>query len=148
MSVNKKDKILGLRLQYLGGVLLILMVFFYQKALKTNSLNYESEKYTIEQLEQANPLDFLSVEYKYNENITGRKYKITGSVANKALVSHYKDVVLEIDFYSQTKTKIGSEKHTIYEVFPPSSTKPFRFTLDKYKNVNSIAIKISGALQN
>ena len=115
---------------------------------KSNPSNVLEKKMTIEEMENAYPKQFLSVEGKYDGNIWGTKFKIKGEITNKASIADYKDIIIRIKYFSKTKSIIGSENYTIYEVFPPNQVNSFKLDVAKYKDVESIGLNIVGATPN
>lgn len=86
--------------------------------------------------EQAAPLKYISVENtSMNPNKTrnaglfhGAEYDgyiVQGTIRNSATIAKFKDVVLSIKLMSKTNTIIDTKEYTIYEFFPPNSTKAF-----------------------
>ncbi|RBA27578.1 hypothetical protein [Flavobacterium tibetense] len=108
--------------------------------------SYQEKVMTVEEIERSQPKKFLSANGTYNENFWGNKIKIQGRIKNSATVAIYKDAVIKVTYYSKTKTVLGSENYTIYEVFSPHSTKNFELKVTKYKNVNSIGLDIVNAI--
>jgi len=153
-DTKPKKSFLGKNLIKLGliaigilGVLAFVFMFTTNNSKPTPS-NYQEPKMTIEETENSNPIQFLSVEGKYNESFWGNKFKVKGIITNKASIADYKDIIIQIKYYSKTKSVIESEDYTIYEVFPPNQEKSFKFDAEKYEDVESIELKIIGAKAN
>lgn len=100
--------------------------------------SYHEKKMTIEDIENSEPLRFLNADGNYNKSFWGTKIKVHGNITNKATVATFKDAVVRITYYSKTKTILGSNDYTIYELFPPNSIKKFELKIKNYKDVNSI----------
>lgn len=119
-----------------------------------DSKTYQEQKMSIEEMESANPVQFLTADGKYNESFWGTELKIDGKISNTATVASYKDVVLKVTFYSKTNSVIGKKEYTIYEIIPPNRIIPFKLNIKNYKDVSSIgwevvrATAISAALEN
>jgi len=131
------------------SILLIILILNKSQVFNSNSktkTSYQKQKLTIGQTEKSNPLMFLSIDTKYNENFWGDKFKLRGKVTNRATVANYKDLVVRITYYSKTKTVIGTKDYTIYEVFPPNNITPFKLKVTNYDNVKSIGLKIIRAI--
>ena len=114
----------------------------------SNGSNYYQQKMTIEQTENSDPLRFLSVEGNYNESFWGTKFKLKGKVTNRATIADYKDLVVEITYYSKTKSVIGTKKYTIYQVFKPNKITSFKLDVENYKDVKSIGMNVVSAIPN
>ena len=82
---------------------------------------------TTEGKEQNNPDKFLSIEnarieryynpYSGYENSKGGE--LNGIVVNDATLVTYKDIKIKIEYFTATKTLLGSDTVIIYETFPP-----------------------------
>jgi len=107
-----------------------------------SSETYVQKVKTVEEIERSQPTNFLSADGNYNENFWGDKIKVHGVIKNKATVAIYKDAVVRVTYYSKTKTALGSNDYTIYEMFPPHSEVPFELKIDNYKDVNSIGWEV------
>tara|TARA_Y100001934_G_C12362185_1_gene781375 strand:+ start:867 stop:1634 length:768 start_codon:yes stop_codon:yes gene_type:complete len=106
---------------------------------------YQEKVMTVEEIERSQPINFLSADGTYRENFWGDKFKVSCTITNTATVATYKDAVVRVTYYTKTKTVLGSNDYTVYETFPPTSTKTVEFKIDNYKNVNSIGWDIINA---
>lgn len=107
--------------------------------------NYETKKQSVAEIEASNPLKFLKADGYYNQNLLGTKLKVDGEIHNSATTTSYKDIVVRVYFYSKTKTLLGSEDYTIYEVVKPNHSKGFNLKVTNYKDVNSIGWDVVSA---
>lgn len=114
----------------------------------TGGDTYQEKVMTIEEIERATPTDFLSASGTYKQNFWGNKFKVSVVITNKATVATYKDAVIRITYYSKTKTELGSKEYTIYEIFPPTSTKTIELKIDNYKDVSSLGWDVIQATAN
>lgn len=103
-----------------------------------SSNSYQEQKMSIEGKELSNPTDFLDAAGTYRVNILGNKLKVNGTITNSAAVATYKDAVVRVTYYSKSNTNLGSEDYTIWDVFPPHSTKNFKLKIKNYRNVSTI----------
>ena len=99
-------------------------------------------------MENADPIRFLSADGKYNESFWGTKLKIRGEIINQATVAAYKDVTVQVTYYSKTNTVLGTNEYTLYEVYQPNTITPFRLDIENYKDVNSIGWAVIRAFPN
>ena len=106
---------------------------------------YQEKILTIEEIECSKPLDFLYADGTYTKNFWGDKFNVDCIIRNKATVVAYKDIVLRVTYYTKTKTVLGNNDYTIYEVFPPNARKTVELKVDNYKNVNTIGWKVINA---
>ena len=102
---------------------------------------YEKTKESLEQTEKKNPLRFLTLEGHDRKNLV-RKTVITGVITNKAKVASYKDIDVEISFYSKTGTLLMRDHEMIYETIDPGSSQDFKTKIRAPKDSDSVGIKI------
>lgn len=105
---------------------------------------YEQTKESLEVTEKKNPKRFLSVEGNDKKNLLGQRV-IKGTVTNKATVASYKDVDIELSFYSKTGALLEKDHEVIYETIAPGSSTNFKTKYFAPKGTDSVAMKIAGA---
>jgi hypothetical protein len=110
----------------------------------SSSSSYEEHKLTLKEQEEQDPLRFLSSDGTYQPTLLGR-WRLNGTISSSATVARYKDVMIEIKFYSETETLLGTSNHTFYEYFEPGSTKNFSFKVDGYPGTQKIGWSILSA---
>jgi len=133
---------------FIALALIISVSIIFEKFNDSSNQSYFEKKKSIQQIENSEPLRFLTADGNYKENFWGNKIKVFGKVTNRATIAHYKDIVVRITYYSKTKTVLGSKDYTLYEVFPPNMDKAFELKIDNYKNVNSIGWDVVSAIPN
>lgn len=106
--------------------------------------SYEETKMTLEEKEKQSPISFLSTDGTYRVNLIG-EWVLEGNISNSATIATYKDVILEISFYSKTNTLLGTEQEAVYEYFPAGQKKAFKIKTYGYKGTKSIGWNIIGA---
>ncbi len=109
--------------------------------------SYEKVKETLKQKEKKNPVLFLSVVNKDKHNLIGQTV-IKGKVTNNAKVCSYKDVLLEVSFYSKTGTLLEKGNETVYDEIGPGRSADFKFKNFTPKGTDSVVIKVVGAKTN
>ena len=109
--------------------------------------SYEKTKETLEEKEKKNPLSFLTVTGKDKHNLIGQTV-IKGTVNNKAKVCTYKDVELELSFFSKTGVLLEKDSEKIYEVIEPGKSADFKTKYFAPKGTDSVGIKVLGAKVN
>lgn len=130
-------------------IILIVMAFGIIASYSSNNNNtpsYEESLMTIAEIEASAPIDYLNADGKYYKTFLGDQIKIDGQIQNKATVITYKDVIIEVVFYSKTNSEVGREQYTIYDFFAPNSKKDFKLKVKNYSNVETIGWDVSGAL--
>jgi predicted small secreted protein len=105
---------------------------------------YEQTKETLEQTEKKNPKRFLSVEGNDRKNLIGQLV-IKGTITNKATVAGYKDVDVELSFFSKTGALLEKDHEVIYETIAPGSSTNFKTKYFAPRGTDSVAMKIVGA---
>ncbi|CAN5782466.1 hypothetical protein BH11BAC3_BH11BAC3_38020 [soil metagenome] len=109
--------------------------------------SYEKAKESLEEKEKKNPVLFLSVNNKNKHNLIGQTV-IKGNVLNNAKVCTYKDVQLEISFFSKTGTLLEKGNETVYDAIQPGKSADFKIKNFTPKGTDSISIKVLGARSN
>jgi hypothetical protein len=145
----KKSSKIGI---LLVGLLIAIgtILFFISQNTVGNSYDsspktYQEKVQTVEQTEKLNPVRFLEADGTYRENFLGDKLKVKGTIKNSATVATYKDAVVRVTYYSKSKTNLGSEDYTIWDVFPPQKTKGFELKIKNYNNVKAIGWDVVSA---
>lgn len=105
---------------------------------------YEQTRESLEETEKKNPKRFLAVQGSDRRNLIGQRV-IKGEVSNKATVASYKDVDIELSFYSETGTLLEKDHEVIYETIAPGGSTSFKTKYFAPKGTDSVAMKIVGA---
>ena len=112
---------------------------------KNSGSSYEESIMTIAEIEAIDPSSYLNANGTYKATFLGDQLKINGIIENKATVTNYKDVIIEVIFYSKTASEIGREQYTIYDFFGPNSKKDFELKVKNYSNVETIGLDVVNA---
>ncbi|HQY11979.1 MAG: hypothetical protein KTQ13_07475 [Ferruginibacter sp.] len=105
---------------------------------------YEQTKETLEETEKKNPRRFLSVSGHDKKNLW-RQTVIKGTISNNAKVASYKDVDVELSFYSKTGALLEKDHEVIYETIAPGSKADFKTRYFAPKGTDSVALRIVAA---
>jgi PBP1b-binding outer membrane lipoprotein LpoB len=98
---------------------------------------YNNAKETIAEREAKNPLSFLKINInKTKENLIGQTV-IKGTIVNQASTIAYKDVEMQIDYYSKTGSKLGTEFNTVFETIAPNGNTSFKYKSFGFKGADS-----------
>lgn len=140
-------------LQVLAVIIIVAFVAIQLMKQKStsNSLNpqtYQEKIMTVEEIERAEPARFLDASGTYNETLFGNSFRVHGVISNKATVASYKDALVQVTYYSKTKTKLAQNNYTIYDVFPPHSETKFEIKIANYKDVSTIGWDVISAKPN
>lgn len=110
----------------------------------SSTLTYEEAKLTIEQNEKLYPLNFLDVDGTYRKNFIG-EWVLEGKINSKATLAKYKDVVLDIRYYSKTETLLGNDRKVIYDYLAPGSNIKFKIKTFGPKGAQTVGINVADA---
>ncbi len=105
---------------------------------------YEQTKETLEETEKKNPARFLSVSGHDKRNLIGQTV-VKGTLTNNAKVCTYKDVNVELAFYSKTGALLEKDNETVFEVLAPGESKSFKTKYFAPKGTDSVALVVKDA---
>ncbi len=114
---------------------------------KAEKDSYEKTKETLEEKEKKNPTAFLKAIAHDKRNLIGQTV-IKGAVTNNAKVCTYKDVELELSFFSKTGTLLEKDNETVYDEIAPGTSANFKTKYFAPKGTDSVGIKIVRAKTN
>jgi GYF domain 2 len=103
---------------------------FYGHLQRTTAVSYPNLSNFVDP-EHRNPATYLVVAGNYRPNLWGNKEQISGTITNNASHTNYKDIHIQVNFLSQTKTVIGVKEYVVYQFVPYGSSVPFNVTVDK-----------------
>jgi hypothetical protein len=134
---------------FLNGIVALSLVFAAcsssdEETAEKPKDKYEITKETLEETEKKNPKRFLSVEGHDKKNLI-RQTVIKGTISNSAKVVTYKDIDVELCFYSKTGALLEKDHEVIYESVAPGSNANFKTKYYAPKGTDSVALKILGA---
>ena len=110
----------------------------------TEKENYELTKKNLKDKEIKSPQNFLMDTGSNKHNLVGQTV-IKGVITNKATVAIYKDVDVQLDFYSKTGALLETDRETVYETIRPGQSKSFRTKYFAPKGSDSVALKVLDA---
>ena len=136
----------------ISGVLFLLIVGFvacHSKASNdaADKASYEKTKETLEEKEKKDPLLFLNINSSNKHNILGQTV-IKATVINNAKICTYKDVQLELAFFSATGNLLEKDNKTIYKEIIPGNSIDFKTKYYAPKGTDSVAVNIVDAKNN
>ncbi|MBK7884245.1 MAG: hypothetical protein IPJ81_10960 [Chitinophagaceae bacterium] len=105
---------------------------------------YELTKENLEEVERKNPERFLTVSASDKKNLLGQTV-VKVIIANNAKVCIYKDVDIQLSFYSKTGTLLEEDKETIYESLSPGSSTNHKTKYFAPKGTSNIIVKVVGS---
>lgn len=124
---------------------LVAVLFFMacSNAEKTDK-TYQQSSEILNDVESKNPAKFLTITASDRKNLLGQTV-VKGTLQSKAKVHTYKDVEIELSFYSKTKALLEQDKEVIYEEINPGSVKKFKTKYFAPKGTDSIALRVVNA---
>ncbi len=105
---------------------------------------YEQTKESLADTEKKSPTRFITISGHDKKNILGQTV-IKGTLSNNAKVSSFKDIDVELSFFSKTGTLLEKDHEIIYETLAPGSTTNFKTKYFAPKGTDSIAMKVVAA---
>jgi major membrane immunogen (membrane-anchored lipoprotein) len=105
---------------------------------------YEQTKETLAESEKKNPARFLSVSGHDKRNLIGQTV-VKGTLTNNAKVCTYKDVNVELAFYSKTGALLEKDNETVFETLAPGESKSFKTKYFAPKGTDSVALVVKDA---
>ena len=110
--------------------------------------NYYSYLQKIGNYERLEPAFFLEASGRYNENLWGDEIVLSLEINNSAKVASFKDVVLEVIYYSKTNSIMEVKNYVVYEAFPPQKTIKTELRIENKKEVEKIGWSVIDAMIN
>ncbi len=123
----------------------------------TKKLTAEELKNQLAELESVDSLHYISVKLvNFEENLIMTRsaglfrsaeydtdgWNITGEIESKALLARYKDVVITVSYFSQTKSLINKKDIVIYEYIKPNSSIRFTLKVNPPDGTNNISLAL------
>jgi hypothetical protein len=116
-----------------------------------NNLETErSQPVKVGGLKRSQPVKDLTVREVCVTNMVDEKsWSIHGLIVNSSTDSTFKEVVVEITYYSEDETSLGSKTYTIPEIFSPQSKKDVALNIEPNKgDVRRIGMNVINATAN
>lgn len=108
-------------------------------------ITYEEKVKSVEEIEKEEPTRFLNASGTYRNNFWGNKVIIEGNIQNNATVASYKDIIVEVIFYSKTDSEIEKQNYTIYEYCTPNQSKDFKLKIKKVDGTVKCSLNVISA---
>ena len=107
--------------------------------------DYHDAKMTVAQREKSYPTEFLDVDGTFREALVGGDFVLKGTIKNRATSVTYKDIKVEINYYSKTNSLIGSETKVFYEFIKPGGVIEFKEKVWAPDGAASVGLNVIGA---
>ena len=106
--------------------------------------DYIKNKAALQKEEEKNPVNFIDVNGYNKKNFLGQTV-VKGSLTSKASVATFKDIDLQLSFFSKTNALLETDKETIFEILHPGETKDFKTKYFAPKGTDSVALSVLSA---
>lgn len=109
---------------------------------------YQKTKESLGETEKKNPKQFLTVNGYDRKSVIGQLVGIRvikGTVTNKATVATFKDVDVELSFFSKTGALLEKTHEMVYETIAPGNSVSFKTKYTFPTGTDSVGMKIFGA---
>lgn len=106
--------------------------------------DYDQNKESLLTKETKDPVLFLKVSGSDKRNLVGQTV-VKGKLFNSATIAVYKDVDVELKFFSKTGALLETDKETFYEIIHPGESKDFKTKYFAPKGTDSVALKVIAA---
>ncbi len=114
------------------------------KTMNAEKESYQETKKSLLVKEQKDPINFLTVHGNDKRNLLGQTV-VKCVVKNNATLATYKDIDLQLSFYSKTKVLLETNKETVFEVLPAGQSKDFKTKYFAPKGTDSVDLEVLGA---
>ena len=105
---------------------------------------YELTKEDLQATETKSPARFITVSGHDKRNLLGQTV-VKGTLTNNAKVVSFKDIDVELAFYSKTGALLEKDRETVYETIAPGDSKNFKTKYFAPKGTDSVALKVMGS---
>jgi hypothetical protein len=75
-------------------------------------------------------------------------YNINGIIRNKASIVTFKDAIVRVTFYTETRTELGYKDYPVYKYLPPREETPFELKVYPPENTKNFDLEIRNAAAN
>jgi hypothetical protein len=109
------------------------------------STKYEEKRQSLQEMEQDSPLKFLKANGSHHGNLLNQTV-VEGEVINKATLTSYKNIKLQITFRDKDGAVIEKDKEALEDIIKPNSSTDFKIKTGHVKGTNTVSINIIDAV--
>lgn len=109
------------------------------------STKYEEKKASLADTEREGPLKFLKISGSHRGNLINQTV-VEGEILNKATLTTYKNITVQITFIDKEGSTIEKQKHVLDDEIEPGGTLDFKIKTGHVKETKSVSIDITDAL--
>lgn len=108
------------------------------------STKYEEKKASMADMEKESPLKFLKISGSHRNNLVNRTV-VEGEVVNKATLTTYKNIEVQLIFKDKEGGTVDKQKHTLEDAVAPGATMDFKIKVSHVKDAASVTVDITDA---
>jgi len=108
------------------------------------STKYEEKKASLADMEKDSPLKFLKISGSHRKNLLNQTV-VEGEIVNKATLTDYKNIQVQITFIDKDGSTIEKQKHSIDDVVKAASTEEFKIKVSHVSGATSVSLDIVDA---
>ena len=108
------------------------------------SAQYEEKKASIADMEKESPLKFLKISGSHRNNLVNQTV-VEGEVINKATLTTYKNIEVQLVFKDKEGGTVDKQKHTLEDAVAPGATMDFKIKVSHVKEAASVTVDITDA---
>ena len=108
------------------------------------SAQYEEKKASIGDMERASPLKFLKISGSHRSNLINQTV-VEGEIINKATLTAYKNIKIQITFLDKEGSTIEKQKRAIDDDVKPGSTTDFKIKVKHVGDAASVTMDVVDA---
>jgi hypothetical protein len=94
--------------------------------------------------ERENPVNYLKIEGTMRNNLIGLKV-LEGTITNSASIANFKDVVVEVTWFTKTDTELSKVYYTVYEYVGAGNSIRYKIKADAPGATGGFQINVSSA---
>ena len=95
-------------------------------------------------MEKDSPLKFLKISGSHRSNLINQTV-VEGEITNKATLTTYKNVEVQVTFIDKDGSTIEKQKHTIEDEIKPASSTDFKLKVSHVSGAASVSLDITDA---
>ena len=116
-----------------------------EKATAGSARRYEESKMTLREVEQASPLNFLSVTGSNRHNLIGQTV-VRGEIRNTATLVSYKDFHVQLRFLSATGALLEQDEEVVNPSVAPGASAGFKSKFFAPKGTSRVEMRLTSAV--
>lgn len=108
------------------------------------SSKYEEKKASMADMERESPLKFLKISGSHRNNLVNQTV-VEGEVINKATLTTYKNIEVQLVFKDKDGATVDKQKHTLENDVKPGGTIDFKIKVSHVKDAASVMVDVTDA---